>query len=350
LSRAARPKFLLPLTGTSESLLRATVDRVGLLAGPESTLVVTGAAHAAAVARELPELPHENVVVEPAPLDSCAAIGLAAALIARRDPDAVMGSFAADHLVGDRRMFADVVTMAIGGARRGYLMTVGITPTRAETGYGYLRIGDEVLPGLQRVVEFTEKPDLNRATSYVASGHHLWNASMFVWQVGVFLDELRSRQPAMHAGLMAIAGAWDRPDRDLVLGAVWPRLPRISVDYAVMESAAVAGRVGVVAGAFGWHDVGDHATVGDLLGERDGESNLVVNDSKEAFGEAPVLLASTGDTVVIPRSGRLIAVQGVSGLIIVDTDDALLICRRDRAQDVKEVVDRLRAKGIEQLT
>lgn len=209
LSRAGHPKFLHPLTGTSASLLQATVERLAPLTTPDRTLVVTGAAHVAAVARQLTGLPEENILVEPSPRDSCAAIALAAAVIAIRDPDAVMGSFAADHLIRDPESWVRTVQEAVRGAEQGMLMTVGITPTRAETGYGYLETGDPTEGTPWRpVAEFKEKPGAEVAEAYVRSGRYLWNASMFVWRVDVFLAELARQQPALHAGVAAIAAAW----------------------------------------------------------------------------------------------------------------------------------------------
>jgi mannose-1-phosphate guanylyltransferase len=345
LSRAGYPKFLHALTGTSATLLQATVDRLGALVEPESTYVVTGVAHAAAVARQLPSLPDANILVEPSPRDSCAAIGLAAAIIAMRDPDAVMGSFAADHLVRDGEAFTAAVRAAIAGAEAGLLMTVGITPTHPETGYGYLRCGDAVDDGpVSRVEEFTEKPPYNLAVSYVESGRYFWNASMFIWRADTFLAELCRQQPQMHAGLMRIAHAWETTEREHVLGEVWPTLPKISVDYAVMEGAAAAGLVGTVPGDFGWNDVGDFHTLGDVL-ERDDRGNVVIEADDGAGGKSDVMLQDADRTVVVPRSGRLVAAVGVRDLIIVDTPDALLVCPRERAQDVKKLVDNLKERG-----
>ncbi|MGC4894800.1 mannose-1-phosphate guanylyltransferase [Micromonospora sp. DT31] len=345
LSRAGHPKFLHPLTGTTDSLLQATVDRLSPLTTPERTLVVTGAAHAAAVARQLAGLPEENILVEPSPRDSCAAIALAAAVIAERTPEAVMGSFAADHLIGDPARLVEVVRQAIRGAEQGLLMTVGITPTRPETGYGYLETGEPVDGDpLRPVREFKEKPDAEVAEVYVRSGRHLWNASMFVWRVDVFLAELARQQPALHAGITAIAAAWGTPEQDDVLGTVWPTLPRISVDYAVMEGAATAGRVATVPGDFGWNDIGDFHTLGEVLPADDAGNVVLGGEAKPG-----VLLHDTTGTVVVPHSGRFVATVGVHDLIVVDTPDALLVCPRARAQDVKKVVDQLKERGEEGL-
>ncbi|MGC4808174.1 mannose-1-phosphate guanylyltransferase [Micromonospora sp. DT233] len=343
LSRAGHPKFLHPLTGTPASLLQATVDRLAPLTAPERTLVVTGAAHVAAVARQLTGLPEENILVEPSPRDSCAAIALAAAVIALREPGAVMGSFAADHLIRDADAWVATVREAVRGAEQGMLMTVGITPTRAETGYGYLHTGDPVGDGSLRLVrEFKEKPAAEVAEAYLRSGHHLWNASMFVWRVDVFLAELARQQPTLHAGITAIAAAWGTAEQDEVLGTLWPTLPKISVDYAVMEGAATAGRVATVPGDFGWNDVGDFHTLGDVL-PADPAGNVVLG----VDAESGVLLRDSTGLVVVPQSGRLVATLGVHDLIVVDTPDAVLVCPRARAQDVKSLVDELKERGAE---
>lgn len=341
LSRADHPKFLHPLTGSAASLLQATVERLEPLAPAERTYVVTGRSHATAVARQLPHLPDGNILIEPSARDSCAAIGLAAAVIARRDPRAVMGAFPADHLVRDREAFVSTVREAITGAERGLLMTVGITPTRPETGFGYLRRGAGS-GSVRPVEEFTEKPAYDLAVSYVDSGRYLWNAGMFVWRVDVFLGELARQQPVLHAGLERIAAAWDTDEQDDVLDEVWPTLPRISVDYAVMEGAAGASLVGTVPGDFGWSDVGDFHTLAEAL-PADAAGNVVVG--AVADDKAEVILRDSTGTVVVPLSGRLVAALGVSDLVVVDTPDALLICPRSRAQDVKQLVDELRELG-----
>lgn len=249
-----------------------------------------------------------------------------------------MGSFAADHLVRDTARFGEVVTQAAAGASQGLLMTVGITPTGPETGYGYLRCGSTVDGPVRQVSAFVEKPALTAAESYVESGDYLWNASIFVWRVDVFLAELARQQPALSDGVDRIAAAWGTPEREAVLGEVWPTLPKISVDYAVMEGAAAEGLVGTVPGDFGWHDVGDFDTLGEVL-PADPDGNVVVLD------KPGVLLRDSSGAVVVPGSGRLVALLGVRDLIVVDTPDAVLVCPRDRAQDVKKLVDDLKERG-----
>ncbi len=347
LSRSGDPKFLHELTGTPATLLQATVDRVAPLAAPGAPYVVTGVAHAASVARQATALPASNIIVEPSPRDSCAAIGLAAAIIAERDPEAIMGSFAADHLIVDVDRFHAVMRAAILGAEQGFLMTVGIEPNRAETGYGYLQCGGLVGEGpVRRVEEFKEKPSREVAEAYVASGRYLWNAGMFVWRVREFLDELATQRPELHDGLRRVAAVWGTDEQESVMADVWPTLTKISVDYAVMEGAAVAGRVATVPGDFGWNDVGDFNVLGDVL-PADDWGNVVV----AAAGEKPdLVLTGTTKSVVVPHAERLVAVLGMSGVVVVDTPDAVLVCPRDRAQDVKGVVDTLNDRGDSRYT
>ncbi|WP_433017330.1 mannose-1-phosphate guanylyltransferase [Kribbella sp. CA-294648] len=354
LSRKSNPKFLHALSGTPATLLQATVNRVIPVTTPEHTYVVTGTAHAVAVARQLPELPDENVLVEPSPKDSCGAIGLAAVLIARKDPQALMGAFSADHIVQNQERFLECVRAAIAGAEQGRLVVFGITPTYPETGYGYIECGEVIDGGpVRKVSRFKEKPTLDVATEYVNSGEFYWNASMFVWRVDVFLAELERQQPELHAGLQRIAAAWGTREQETVLAEVWPTLPKISLDYAVMEGAAEAGLVAAVPSDFGWTDVGDFHALGEALrtSEDNPDENIVVDGTGvgEGGGKPVLVLEDSHGLVIVPQSGRLIAAVGVRDLAIVDSPDALLICDRRRAQEVKKVVDRIRDEGLHDL-
>lgn len=345
LSRANNPKFLHPLTGSELTLLQSTVSRLAPLSDPSHRYVVTGTAHAAAVARQLPELPESNILVEPSPRDSAAAIALAAAVIAEREPEALMGSFAADHLIADASGFAKTVEAAMELAAQGLLMTIGITPTGPYTSYGYLRRGKALAAG-SLLLEFREKPDHVAAVEYVSSGDYLWNASMFVWRVDVFLAELNRQRPHLHDTVRRLASAWDGPRREELFGELWPGLEKISVDYAVMEGAAAAGKVGVVPGDFGWNDVGDFDTLGAILPPHDDSGNVVIATAEPG---AEVLTLDARRNVLVPGSPRLLAAVGCDDMIIVDTPDALLVCPRDRAQDVKKLVDELKARGRDDL-
>lgn len=338
LSRRDAPKFLHALGCGDRSLLQATVDRVAPLVPPDRTFVVTGTAHRDAVAGQLAELPAANVVAEPAPKNSAPAIGLAAAIIAERDPDAVMGSFAADHVVPDADAFRAVLRDAVAVAEHGYLVTIGITPTYAATGFGWIQRGD-ALPDAsgESVAEFTEKPPAELAQRYLDGGRSLWNASMFVWRVDAFLGELARQLPALHEGLTRIAKAWDGPDRDAVLREVWATLPAESVDDGVMVDAARRGLVAVVPGTFEWHDIGDWNGLAELLATR-GDGNV-------DLGTAPRVSIDDTGTVVAATGGRLVATLGLRDVVVVDTPDAVLVVPRDRAQDVRRLVEELKRRG-----
>ncbi len=337
LSRADRPKFLLDLTSSGRSLLQATVDRLAPLAG-DHVVVVTGRAHADAVREQLPGLHAARVLAEPAPRDSMAAIGLAAAVVERQDPDAVVGSFAADHVIPDQAAFEAVVREAVEVARGGHLVTVGIEPTHAATGFGYVQAGDrlEGAATAHHVRRFVEKPDAERAAQYLSSGDYRWNAGMFVVRAGTLLDLLARWHPDLAAGVRAIAADLDRLDE------VWPGLERIAIDHAVAEPAADAGHVVVVPAPFSWDDVGDFASLASIL--------PAGADGVTVLGDAGDVTAVDAGGVVVPAGGRRVAVVGVDDVVVVDTPDALLVTTRARAQDVKKVVDALKAEGRTDLT
>lgn len=331
LSRAGAPKFLHDLTGSGRSLLQGTVDRLGPLVG-ERVLVVTGRAHRSAVLAQLPQVPAARVIAEPSARDSMAAIGLAAALVERAHPDALVGSFAADHVIGDEQAFHACVAEAAALARTGLLVTIGIEPTHAATGFGYIRAGARLpeLPTARAVQEFVEKPDAARAGRYVASGEFWWNAGMFVVGATRLLDLLAEHHPDLAAGLRLVAA---EPHR---LEEVWDGLEKIAIDHAVAEPAAAAGRVGVVPGGFGWDDVGDWASLAALVERR---SDDVV------LGDPALVLGDGRPALVVPGTGRTVAVLGLDDVVVVDTGDVVLVTSRERAQDVRGLVEALREAG-----
>ncbi|MGJ7440216.1 mannose-1-phosphate guanylyltransferase [Aquipuribacter sp. MA13-6] len=350
LSRSARPKFLHDLTGSGRTLIQATWDRLVPLAGEDGMVVVTGAQHAVAVARQLPGLHDEDLVVEPAPRNSAAAIGLAAAVLAVRDPDAVLGSFAADHVITDDRAFRAAVTEAVAAAREGWLVTIGIDPTAPSTGFGYIHPGEDLpvagAPSLRRVEQFVEKPDEDTARSYVEAGWR-WNAGMFVVRAQVLMDLLAEHEPALAAGLQRIAAAWGGEDREEVLASTWPSLPSVPIDTAVAEPAAAAGRVAVVPGPFRWDDVGDWTSLGDLLAS-DLAQTVPAGDGADGLrvlGDASKVVGNDATGVVVPNGGRLVVVAGIQDVVVVDTLDAVLVTTRERAQEVKHIVDILKREG-----
>ena len=341
LSRASSPKFLHDMTGAGRSLLQATWDRLTPLCG-DRIMVVTGVLHQAAVRDQLPGLASANLLAEPSPRDSMAAVGLAAAILERRDPEAVIGSFAADHVIGEPEVFADCVREAVAVARTGYVVTIGIEATRPATGFGYIHVGDPLsiagAPHGRQVRSFVEKPDEMTARGYLGTGQYRWNAGMFVVKASVLLDVLTKFHPGLAAGLRDIAA---EPAR---LAELWPGLTKISIDHAVAEPAAAQGQVAVVPGRFTWDDVGDYASLGSLL------ADSTVAPGLKILGEADLVLATDTTGVVIPGSGRTVAVLGLDDIVVVDTPDAVLVTTRERAQDVKALVDQLKASGRADLT
>jgi len=336
LSRAGAPKFLHDLGGSGRTLLQATYDRLEPLVG-ERLLVVTGAAHQDAVREQLADLPADQVVAEPSPRDSMAAIGLAAAIIERQDPDAVIGSFAADHVIADPDAFRACVSEAAAVARTGLLVTIGITPDRPSTGFGYIRLGSalEGFATAHAVDAFVEKPDAATAAAYVDSGEYRWNAGMFVARASVVLDLLAVEHPDLARDLRAIAADRAR------LEELWPGLTKIAIDHAVAEPAAAAGKIAVVPGSFGWEDIGDFEALADLLSAG--------ADGLKVLGDPGQVLGAQSTGLVVAGTGRTIAVLGLDDVVVVDTGDALLVTTTGRAQDVKAIVQALKDAGRHEL-
>ncbi|WP_263120783.1 mannose-1-phosphate guanylyltransferase [Cellulomonas sp. RIT-PI-Y] len=349
LSRQGAPKFLHDLTGTGRTLLQGTVDRLAPLTGPDGVLVVTGARHVDAVRAQLPELSGAQVIAEPSPRDSMAAIGLAAAILAERHgPGTVLGSFAADHVIGELPRFEAAVRAGVEAARAGYVVTIGIEATEPSTAFGYIDAADPLgvdgAEGARHVAAFTEKPDAETAAAYLATGHYWWNAGMFIVAAGVLLDHLALQLPPLAAGLRRIAAVWDTPERDEVLAEVWPTLTKIAIDHAIAEPVAAAGGVAVVPGDFSWDDVGDFASLAPLLAaaaQPDDGSRTLGEESLVQRLDAPGALVLTGE--------RTVTVLGIPDAVVVDTPDALLVTTRAHAQQVKGAVDGWRSRGRDDL-
>jgi mannose-1-phosphate guanylyltransferase len=266
-----------------------------------------------------------------------AAIGLAAALLEREDPEAVLGSFAADHVIREPGAFEDAVTTAVAAARDDWLVTLGIEPTSASSAFGYIHLGDPLAghPGALGVREFVEKPTPEVAAAYLATGRYRWNAGMFVVRPRVLLDLLGLWHPDFAAALRRIAA------EPTLLAELWPTLPRIAVDHAIAEPAAAAGRVAVVPADLGWDDIGDFDSLATLL---------AADHTTAVLGEQALVRAVDTTGVVVPASGRLVAVLGLDDVVVVDTPDAVLVTTRARAQDVKAIVEDLKASGATDLT
>lgn len=343
LSRANAPKFLLDLTGSGDSLLRATWNRLAPIAPPERIMVVTGNAHRDSVAEQLPELLPENLVTENEPKDSSAAIGLAAAILELRDPDAILGSFAADHVIRGSVLFQRAVRTAVAAADRGYIATIGIHPTHPATGFGYIECGDartDLAPfDVYEVEEFVEKPDEATAGTYLERGGYLWNAGMFIAKATVLLDQMALAEPALVASLREIAAVWGSTKKSAVARErLWPGLPKVAIDYSVAEPAAAAGKMVCVAAHFEWDDVGDFASIADLL-TRGRKGDLAV------LGDGAQVLSDASSGIVVSESDRLVALVGMKDVVVVDTADVLLVTSKEHAQDVKGLVNRMKVSG-----
>jgi mannose-1-phosphate guanylyltransferase len=343
LSRVSRPKQFLPLAGEAP-LLAATVDRLQPLASVDDVIVACGPVHAPAVRRMLPKLPRENLLVEPCARNTAPCVGLAALHVAARDPQAVMAMLPADHHIARPAAFRDALAAAARVAADGAIVTVGIRPSRPETGYGYLKLGPalavkgRVKKGLApfKVDRFVEKPDAAKAQSYVEGGDHLWNSGIFVFRADVILEEIRRAMPDLAHALGEIGADLGTSRYRRTLARVFPTCPATSIDYGVMEKS---DRIAVVPADFGWSDVGSFAALPEVRA-LDAHGNV-------AEGEA--LIFDGKDNVVLAQPARPVAVIGLDDVIVVDAGDAVLVCRRDKAQDVRKAVEELRRRGRQEV-
>ena len=333
-SRRDRPKQLLNIV-SDRTMLQETYDRTVPLVPPERILVITNDGYVGTVREQLPDVPARNIIGEPAGRGTAPAIGLGAVVLQKRDPEAIMAVLTADHLIRNPEEFRRVIRAAAKIAQDGHLVTLGITPGHPETGYGYIQRGEllTTVDGCEayRVRRFTEKPDRATAQEFVASGEYYWNSGMFVWRADVILDQIRQLMPSLYKQLKEIATALNTPRARGVLERVWAEVPHQTIDYGVMERAE---DVIVIPADIGWSDVGSWATLFELL-PADENNNVVIG---EHVG------VETRDSLIYSPH-RLIATVGVEDLVIVDTDDALLVCPRDRAQEVKALVDELKRRN-----
>lgn len=337
LSTDARPKQLLDFTGEG-SLLALTVSRLTPLIPPERQWVITGADLVDAVREAVPQIPPEQVIAEPAGRNTAPAVGLAAAILAERGEDAAFAVLPSDHLIEPGDEFRACLGRALDlAAAEPCLLTFGIRPTRAETGYGYIEAGEplEGYEGIRGVAAFTEKPPIETARQYLASGRHWWNSGMFCWRSSTVLDGLRAYAPDLLEVVTSIAraGAPGTPAFASALQERFATAPSISIDYALMEKA---DNVLVVDASFGWNDVGHWLAMRDLWPH--------VGDGNAVRGE---LLSIDASDNIIYGPDRLTALIGVHGHVVVSTDDVTLVCPADRAQDVKLALERLKSSGAD---
>ncbi|GAB4566446.1 MAG: mannose-1-phosphate guanylyltransferase [Anaerolineae bacterium] len=340
-SRRQMPKQFLNITSPERTMLQETYQRVADMASPDQFIVVTSQAYSPTVQQQLPEVPVGNIIGEPVGRGSAPAIGVAAVLIQHRCPDAVMACLSADHFITRLDEFRRVLRVAEQVAQQGYLVTIGIQPSYPEVGYGYIEGGEMLmtLDGIpvRQAAQFIEKPQREDAMRYVSAGNFYWNAGMFIWRTSAVLEAFARYMPDLYDRLMMIQARWQGTGNwGIIPEDVWLPIQSETIDYGIMERA---DNVAVVPADLGWSDVGSWATLLDLLPASDSAENVVVGQH--------VGVETRGSLIYSPY--RLIATVGLEDIVIVDTGDVILVCPKERAQDVKRIVEQLQEQGRHEL-
>ena len=341
LSRAARPKQSLPLL-EGRTLFQLAVRRLLPAFALDRIRVVTVQPLVQQLIEQVPELSEQNFLIEPSPRGTASVIGLAATVLRRKDPQAIMACLTADHLIGRPDRFLQLLAAAETVAQRGELVTLGISPTYPATGYGYINVGESTgsVAGfpISRVLQFKEKPDRSQAEHYLETGEYYWNSGMFVWTVGRILEQIEQWMPELSKGLEQISSALESNAGQATIEQVWSGLRSQTIDYGIMERAQGVSVIG--ADDLGWSDVGGWDRFSELLSTD--------SDGNQIFAEH-ALMVETQDSLIYQErpdhAKRLIAALGLRDLIVVDTPDVLLVCRRERAEEVRQLVEKLAAAG-----
>lgn len=334
-SRNSRPKQFLSLTSDGETMIQKTVNRLSPLVNAEDIFIVTNAAYTGLVKDQLPDVPAENILAEPCARNTAPCIAFAAAVIGRKYDDAIMLVLPSDHLIGYENIYIKTLKKAVAVAEQEKnLVTVGITPTYPETGYGYINFGEEKGDAYQ-VERFVEKPDLPTAKKYLSSGKYLWNSGMFVWKISSIMANMKEFMPDVAEGAERIAASFGAPDFEEVLVREFTAFPSESVDFGIMEKAS---DIYTIPGSFGWDDVGSWLAV-ERINETDENKNFISGD----------VIAVDAERTTVCGGKRLIAAIGTEDLIIVDTDDVLLVCSKNNTQDVKKIIAKLKENGRTEL-
>jgi mannose-1-phosphate guanylyltransferase len=357
-SRRARAKQVLALDG-ERTMIQQTLDRLIPLAAPEDVWVITNDLLEETIAEQLPEVPRANILSEPVARNTAPACALAAFLLEHTAPDTVIGIFPSDHVVKDQARFCQVIRAGVALAASGdRIVVLGVPPTRAETGYGYIELGEVLDPAtvpcdgvqVRRVKRFTEKPDHARAEEFVASGNYAWNGGIFLWTARTLATAIREHCPAMAPVLEKIAAAFGSLDFERVFAETYPQSENISIDYALLERRSAKGEMGseiyCLPADFAWNDIGSWAALDEHRAGGPPEQAAWVNVCDGA-SELPVEIDAHGNYVYAP--GKAVVLLGVSDLVVVETADAILITTRERSQDVGKVVAELKARGREDL-
>jgi mannose-1-phosphate guanylyltransferase len=353
-SRRARAKQVLALDG-ERTMIQQTVDRLLPLAAAEDVWVITNDLLDEVIAEQLPEVPRGNILSEPVARNTAPACALAAFLLERTAPQTVIGVFPSDHVVKNQARFEAVIRAGIALAASGErIVVLGVPPTRAETGYGYIELGKVIdaegdVP-VRRVKRFTEKPDQARAEEFVASGNYVWNSGIFLWSAGTLAGAIREHCPAMAPLLEKIVAAYGSAEFERVFAELYPQCENISIDYAVLEPRSAKGEleseIYCLPADFAWNDIGSWAALDEHRAGGAPEQAAWLNVCDGA-SDVPVEIDAHGNYVYAP--GKAVVLLGVSDLIVVETEDALLITTRERSQDVGKVVAELKARGREDL-
>lgn len=345
-SRRKLAKQVLALDG-KQTMIQSTVDRLLPLSSDKDFWIVTNSFVSEEVRRQLPLIPSQQVLVEPEPRNTAPAIGLAAFLLERIDPSAIIGMFPADHVIGDEIKFRDVLRQAADIAARGEnIVVMGIQPTRAETGYGYIEAGDKLGPDYFRVKRFTEKPNQEKAEEFLTDGNYYWNSGMFVWSAQTLANALRDHFSESAPFLQKIAASWGTPQFEKRYAELYSRCENISIDYAVLEPRSAKGqhssKLFCLRADFGWNDLGSWAALYEhhAVNHKDGNQNVV--ESRETYA-----LDASGNYIYAPQ--KFVAAVGVQNLVVVETEDAILITTREHSQDVGKIVKHLTEKKMTEL-
>ncbi len=339
LSRKKKPKQFLSLF-SNRTMLQLTMDKLDNLVEPSNVYVVTGVLYRELVEKQLPELPSQNIICEPCGRDTAAAVGLAAAYIQMRDPQGVMLVLPADHYVADIEAFTNIIKAGKKAAQSGeQVVTIGISPSRPETGYGYIEKGDkaEEIEGVSifKAGAFHEKPDINQAIKYLDKGTYLWNSGMFLWRSDLLFRLMAEFLPELEQGLSLIANSLGTPMEKEIIRNVYANLPWVSIDYGIMEKCK---QVLVIPAAFGWDDIGTWTAL-ERYCNADNKGNVL---------EGKGVLLDTNDCFIYSPQQVVVAL-GVENLLIVNYKDSLLVCDKDRDQDIKKAVQALKEAGYEDI-
>ncbi|MFO7815465.1 MAG: mannose-1-phosphate guanylyltransferase [Halanaerobiales bacterium] len=338
LSRKEKPKQFLKLTNKDKTMLQCTVDRVKEMADIEQVFIATNNLYVDKISKQLPDLPEENIIIEPCKRNTAPCIGLASLYIERKYPGSTMVVLPSDHVIEDNEGFKDIINSAVSYAHKGEnIVTLGIKPNKPETGYGYINLGEKVQEvdnnSIFKVNKFTEKPNHETAVRFFKDGNYYWNSGMFVWRTETILDKLKEHLPKIYEILKKISKSIGKPEETEVIDENFSCMNSISIDYGVLEKEK---DIFVIPADFGWNDVGSWTALSEI-NKKDEDNNLINSDH--------VGIDTNGS--IIYSKDKLVTSIGIDNLIIVNTNDAILVCNKDNAQDVKKLRELLKEKGLD---